>query len=369
MFVADNWVEFAESPDLIKLLTSFGAISINYSTCIERVYCPRHILSIGKTKYSAPFPQFGCSYATLHAELYAIALTALVISQRRCLFGHTGSQMPNLVYRQSLAVLYTPKCMRSAHQPAERDVDQREFQLTLFACLAIFILAIGLAVLMYPAVFTSHTSATANRTPEIAFYGFCGLSCLLVAYLVDRQLIIQKLRREIAAGRAQMKEKLTQASADLLETVPTFNAFEDRLTMEFRRAVTTRQFLSVFVIAIKLHPEFSQSEMATCALSDATKAVSHKLREQDSIYVLRFGFLGIILPGIDTATALRVSNRLSIGLSEAADAGDRFDFEIYATNYPEQVRSLHELEQRVCEHLPEAGLGLSVNYATQKVER
>jgi GGDEF domain-containing protein len=259
--------------------------------------------------------------------------------------------------------------MDAEHQPVERDVNRREFHLTLFACVAIFILAIGLAVLMYPAVFTSRASATVNRTPQIAFFGFCGLSCLLIAYLVDRQLTIQKLRLEIAAGRDQMKKKLTQASADLLETVPTFDTFEDRLTMEFRRAVTTQQFLSVFVIAIKLRQEPAQLEIATCALSDATKAISHKLREQDSIYVLRFGFLGVILPGIDSATALRVSNRLSVGLSEAARSGHSFDFEIYATTFPEQVQSLHDLEQHVCEHLPEADLRLNVNYAAREVDR
>lgn len=238
-----------------------------------------------------------------------------------------------------------------------RQVDRREFHLTFFACVAILVLAIGLALLMYPAVFTSRTSVNVNKTPQIAFFGFCGLSCLLIAYLVDRQLMIQKLRREIAVGRAQMKERLAQASADLLGTVPTFNTFEDRLTMEFRRAVTTQQSLSVFVIAITFRSEFSHLEVATCALSDATKAVSHKLREQDSVYVLRFGFLGVILPGVDTATALRVSNRLSVGLSEAAGSEHRFDFEIYATNYPEQVRSLHDLEQQVCVHLPEMILG------------
>ena len=249
----------------------------------------------------------------------------------------------------------------------EQDVDQREFNLTLFACVAILILSIGLAVLMYPAVFRSSTSPLVSRTPQIAFFGFCGLSCLLVAYLVDRQVMIQKLRREIAVGRAQMNEKLTQASADLLGSMPTFNTFEDRLTMEFRRAVSAQQFLSVFVIGIKLRPEFSQSEIVTCMLGDATKAVSQKLREQDSIYVLRVGFLGVILPGIDTATALRVSNRLSVGLSEVG--GGRFDFEIYATTYPQQVRSLHDLEQQVCEHLPEADLEPNVDKAAQNVER
>ena len=248
----------------------------------------------------------------------------------------------------------------------ERDFEQREFHLTLFACLVIFVLAIGLAVLMYPAVFASRTSSSLNLTPQVAFFGFCGLCCLLIAYLVDRQLTIQSLRREIALDRARVREKLTQASADILAAVPSFDTFEDRLTMEFRRAVTAQQALSIFVIAIKPCPAFSESNNAICALSEAAKSISRKLRDQDSIYILRFGFLGLILPGVDTSTALRVSSRLSVGLSDAAGTERRFDFDIYSTNYPEQAKSLTELEQRVCAHLPDADLEPSSIRETHK---
>lgn len=247
--------------------------------------------------------------------------------------------------------------------PKEREVDQRELHLTLFACLAILILATGLAVLMYPAVFT-HSPPT--KTPEIAFFGFCGLSCLLIAYLIDRQLTIQKLRREIALDRAQAKEKLTQASAELLEAVPTFATFEDRLTMEFRRALAVERALTVFVIAIKLRSAFSNSQAAISALSDAARSVSRKLRGEDSIYVLRFGVLGVILPGVDTTIAMRVISRLAVGLGDAAGVEERFDFEIYSTNYPEHVQSFHDLKEYVCAHLPDADFQTTVADETQK---
>jgi len=233
-----------------------------------------------------------------------------------------------------------------------QDVDRREFHLTLFACIAIFILATGLAMLMYPAVFANGTSS-ANRTPQVAFVGFCGLACLLVAYIVDRQLTIRGLRRQMAVDREQAAEELGQASADLLGAVPNFSTFEDRLSMEFRRAAATQRALSVFIVAIKLRPGFSQSKLAICALGDATKAVSRKLRDGDSVYVLSFGFLGAILPGVDTSTALRVASRFAVGLSDTSGPSERFDFEIYSVNYPEHAKSLHDLEQLVCGYLPE----------------
>ena len=59
------------------------------------------------------------------------------------------------------------------------DLERRELHLTIFACLAIGILAIGTAVLMYPLVFPAQ--GPADKTMRVAFFGFCGL-CLLLAW-------------------------------------------------------------------------------------------------------------------------------------------------------------------------------------------
>jgi GGDEF domain-containing protein len=170
---------------------------------------------------------------------------------------------------------------------------------------------------------------------------------------VDRQFTIHGLRHQIAIDRMRASESLKQASADLLGTMPNFDTFEDRLSMEFRRAVAAELTLSVLVIAVKLRPDFSEPSFAMSALGDAAKAISRKLREQDSVYVLRPGFFGVILPGVDTSTARRVSSRFSESLSVAAGAIDRFSFKIDAINYPEHAASSHDLELVVCGYLPE----------------
>jgi GGDEF domain-containing protein len=231
------------------------------------------------------------------------------------------------------------------------DLERREFQLTLFACLAIVILAIGLGLLMYPAVFSS-LELPPNRTSQIVFFGFCVLSCLLVAYIVDRQITIQGLRRQITTDRKRASEALKQASADVLGTLPNFNTFEDRLFMEIRRAIAANLKLSVLVVTIKLHAAFSETSLGMSALGDAAKAISRKLREEDSIYLLRPGFFGVILPGVDTSDARRVTGRLSEGLSDAAGVNDRFSFKIDAINYPEQTTSAHDLELAIYGFLP-----------------
>ena len=242
--------------------------------------------------------------------------------------------------------------MRGTAVIESADLERREFHLSLFACSAIIILAAGLATLMYPAVF-SNWGISASWTPRIAYFGFCILSCLLVAYIVDRQFTIRGLREQIATDRKQASEALRQASADLLGTMPNFITFDDRLSMEFRRAVAAGLKLSVLVVSIKLSASSSDPALGVSAFGDAAKAISRKLREQDSIYLLRPGFFGAILPGVDRVAAQRVSARLAEGLSDAAGANDRFTFKIDGISYPEQTSSAHDLELAIYGLLPE----------------
>jgi len=62
--------------------------------------------------------------------------------------------------------------------------------------------------------------------------------CLLAADSLDHQFAIHGLRRQIAIDRMRTWEALKQASADLLGTMPSFHTFEDRLSIEFRRAIS-----------------------------------------------------------------------------------------------------------------------------------
>jgi GGDEF domain-containing protein len=218
--------------------------------------------------------------------------------------------------------------------------------------LSILVLAGGIALLMYPVVF-SNREYSLTRATRIGFFGFCALSCLLVAYIMDRQRTIHGLRVQLAIDRQRSSEALRQASADLLSAMPTFNTFEDRLTMEFRRAVAAELKLSVLVISIKLKSDFSEASLAMSALGDAAKVVSRKLREQDSLFILRPSYFGVILPGADQAGAHRVVAKIAESLPDAAGVSERFSFKIESISYPEQTSSAHDLELVVSGWLPE----------------
>jgi len=226
-------------------------------------------------------------------------------------------------------------------------LDRRELQLTILACSTILILGAGLALLMYPIVFSYSSSVLRN-----AFYGFCGLSALLAVYLVDRQVTILQLRRQIAdAGRRAAETKI-EASAELLNAIPNLSSFKDRLAMEYRRAAAANQVLSVLVITVILPEEVSSNPLAISLLSDAAKAISRKLRGQDSLYVLRPHCFGTILPTVTRPVAERISNRVAEGLSDAAGVSNRFSYKINIVNWPANAASAHDLQEAVMNLLP-----------------
>src|SRR5258708_9226745 len=70
-------------------------------------------------------------------------------------------------------------------------LERRELQLTIVAAVFVFVLASGLAVFMYPKVFVP--PATANKwTLRVAFFRFCVLTLLFIAYLPERQRTVRK---------------------------------------------------------------------------------------------------------------------------------------------------------------------------------
>ncbi len=86
--------------------------------------------------------------------------------------------------------------MRIFDRVHPENLDRRETQLSGLVIVTIIVLATGLALLMYPTVF-SNQAVPSGRALRIGFFGFCALSVLLVGYLLDRQMTIRQLRRKL----------------------------------------------------------------------------------------------------------------------------------------------------------------------------
>jgi len=228
-------------------------------------------------------------------------------------------------------------------------LERRSLQLTVLSAVFVLVLAAGLAAFMYAHVFV-HPEGN-KWTMRVAFFGFCGLTLLFVGYLFDRQRTFHKLKMHLLAELERNIELQVQASADLLHSMPDQNHFWDRLTMEFRRALTMEKNLSLVLVKAKPSAKATLNDQKA-ALSDAAKAMSKRLRPTDSIYHLSEDFFGIVLPETDSLNAKRIAVRLQEELQGVrAKYGTGFD--LVTHNYPDHVKSSHELEDIVKSMLPE----------------
>ncbi len=76
-------------------------------------------------------------------------------------------------------------------------LESRERQLWLLALSILFLFAVGIALLIYPAVF-SDPIALMVANPRQTFFGFCAMVVLAISYLVDRHFLITRLRKKPA---------------------------------------------------------------------------------------------------------------------------------------------------------------------------
>ena len=227
----------------------------------------------------------------------------------------------------------------------QQTLDRRDRQLSILALVMVIILGGGMALLMYPTVF-SKTAVIPVAPSKTLFFGFCALCILMVVYLVNRMLVVKNLRASLIQEREQLVEALQQSSAELLGTLMGFSHFQDRLTMDFRRAAQTQEPLSVLLVKIKPSRIFAQGPQAQVALGDAAKVLSRKLRTEDSLYRLSTELFGIVLPGVTDEVARQTADRLSDGLADAAGASNRYTTDIQVVNYPDQVNSASEMDRR-----------------------
>ena len=238
------------------------------------------------------------------------------------------------------------------------NLERRELQLTILAAVFVLVLASGLTAFMYPLVFLHPIG---NKwTLRVAFFGFCALSLLFVGYLLDRQRTVRKLKDQILAELDRNVTLQHQASVDLLQSMPNKDHFWDRLTMEFRRAMTMQKTLSLLLVKAKPESASAKVDRLTVAIendasseawSDAAKAMSRKLRPTDSIYRLSTDLFALVLPETDVLNAKRIAIRLQEEL-QSVRAKHNLSFDITAHNYPEHVKSSHELEDIVKSLLP-----------------
>jgi hypothetical protein len=224
-------------------------------------------------------------------------------------------------------------------------LERRERHLTILAAVVVLVMAAGMALLMYPLVFV-HPDQAQKWPLRFAFFGFCVLSILIAAYLLDRQKTFQNVKQQLVSQLQKNVELQNRGNADLLHTIPDLNHFQDRLAMDYRRAATTQRTLSVLVVKIVFTRKSADVNKEMAGLGDAARAIARIMRPTDSMYLLEPALFGLVLSDTDTATA----NRLKAGLEQSLrllGGVNNFSFETFVCNYPDHAKSAHELEEAV----------------------
>jgi GGDEF domain-containing protein len=229
-----------------------------------------------------------------------------------------------------------------------QDIDRRDWQLWVLAITMILILSAGIVLVTYSSYFVQAFSFSGIAVERFLF-AFCILSLLFVAYLIQRQLLIRRLRKELTEERKRNIQLRGQASLELLKALSGLEHFRDRLAMELLRAVGSQQPLSLLTIRLEARPTLAADDDVPLAYGDAVKLMMGKIRGEDSIYHSGEDEYAVILPRTSTEEARSVSTRLAGGLAEAAGVSKRFSFDIEITDcladpIPEAIKKLYGME-------------------------
>ncbi len=224
-----------------------------------------------------------------------------------------------------------------------RKLERRDAELWIIAITMIAILAGGMALLMYFSSLGSPALPKGVSLREIIF-SFCVLSLLLVVYLVERQLTVRHLRKQLREERTRTARLLGQASADLLATLPDVEQFRARLKLEFSNAETFQQPLSLVLSLVRPSRQVLDADETSTVIAEAVKATLRILRGEDMVYLLAQGVFAILLPGSLEEDADRVAERVRERLLEASGPHNRFAFSVLVINYPRHVASLSEID-------------------------
>jgi hypothetical protein len=232
-----------------------------------------------------------------------------------------------------------------------QQLERRQLHLTILASLAIAVLATGVAVLMYPAIFSRAILVTSGSL-QFAFYGFCLLSVLLVGYLWDRQLTIRRLNEQVRAEQRRNRDLRLKASNDLLNMIPGIRGFKEQLFSQGQRADAKTATFSVAVVRLYLSGSITQKIEEQVAFADAAQVIHRRLQIEDSIWTLGRGVYGIILSGSDAVSAKQFASSVELGLQDAAGVNKRFNADAQLLTFAGKNKSAHELEQAVNALLP-----------------
>jgi diguanylate cyclase (GGDEF)-like protein len=199
-------------------------------------------------------------------------------------------------------------------------IDRMDWQLGLLAILLILVLGTGLLSFMFPAVFwPSRERLLAPQEP--AFYGLCALLGLTMAYLLQRQIQLRRLKRGLMIERKGREEELIHgAYHDALTGLPNRILLLDRLTLALSRANRHKQYqFAVIFIDLdrfKMVNDSMGHRTGDLVLREVARRLLQCMRTEDTVARLGGDEFAILLENVKHISDLsRATDRIKKDLS------------------------------------------------------
>lgn len=232
----------------------------------------------------------------------------------------------------SLSIL---KGIGSKSSVSWRELDRMDWHLWVLTLLVLLVLGVGVLSFMFPATFWFREELLIDA-PQRAFFGFCVLLSLALAYLIQRQTIIRGLRRQLFYALAAFYAAQRRAAAQVFLTLPNIEEFRDMLAMHFRRADTSHEPLGAALVRIEGASEVEMGHTACLLIS--------MLRQGQTVFRISTNGLAVILPGKGLTETKATAAEAMMTL--AKHVANR-DINVIATAYPEEANTLADFEARL----------------------
>jgi diguanylate cyclase (GGDEF)-like protein len=212
-------------------------------------------------------------------------------------------------------------------QPSEMSwatIDRLDWQLWVLALSLILVLGGGVLSFMFPTVFGAGKITLLNA-PERAFYGLCVLLGLTLAYLLQKQARLRKIKRELMRERKGWEEELIHnAFYDALTDLPNRALLLNRLHLSLSRAKRHQsyQFAVIYIDLdrFKLVNDSMGHRIGDKVLIEIARRLQQCLRTEDTVARLGGDEFAILLEDVkqinDVSHAIdRIRKELSSPLS------------------------------------------------------
>lgn len=212
---------------------------------------------------------------------------------------------PEEVSTNGEAITPADRPVLSKQQPPDSlwlTIDRMDWQLWVLALLLISVLGAGLLGLMFPTAFWPGIDLPLVH-PERAFYGLAVLLGLTLAYLLQKQAKLRRIKLALIAERQQWEEQLLHnAFHDALTDLPNRALLLDRLRVCLTRAKRHKnsQFAVVFIDLdrFKLVNDSMGHRIGDQVLVQVARRLQRCLRAADTVARLGGDEFGILLEDV-----------------------------------------------------------------------